>query len=75
MNETKTIVIDAYPWAQPTEAQKAYFDSLAPEAQRQMLEAAIEEGFNSGLSDKSTEELLEDVKSQSKNEDQKDPTG
>ena len=75
MNETKTIVIDAYPWAQPTEAQKAYFDSLPPEAQRRMLEAAIEEGFNSGLSDKSTEELLADVKSQSKNEDQKDPTG
>ena len=75
MNETKAIVIDAYPWAQPTEAQKAYFDRLPPEVQRRMLDAAIEEGFNSGLSEKSTDELLEDVKTQLKNESQEDPTG
>ncbi len=57
MNDAKTIFIDAYPWPQPTEAQKAYFDGLPPEARRRLLEAAIEEGFNSGLSEKSTEEL------------------
>jgi hypothetical protein len=47
-----------YPWAAPTVQQKAEFDSLSPAAKQALLDAAVEEGFASGISDKSLEEIL-----------------
>ena len=40
--------IEAYPWANPTEEQKAMFDSLSPEQQLDMLRQAIADGIESG---------------------------
>ncbi len=39
--------IEAYPWAVPTEEQKAMFDSLSPEQQLDMLRQAIIKGEES----------------------------
>ena len=52
MTYTETIIIDVYPWAAPSEAQKRMFDALSPQEQRKMIDAAIEDGFESGLSAK-----------------------
>lgn len=64
MSDTKTIIIDVYPWAAPTEAQKRMFDALSPEEQRKMIDAAIEEGFESGLSNRSIREIVDEAKAE-----------
>ena len=61
MSETETIVIDAYPWAEPTEEQKAYFDSLPPEQRRKLIDQAIADALESGLSIKSVGDIAAEV--------------
>lgn len=58
----ETIQIDVYPWTVPTKEQKAWFDDLPIEKKRQVLEEAIEEGFSSGISSKSMEEIIAEAK-------------
>ena len=40
--------VDCYPWAQPTEEQKAKFDQLPPEAQLDMVRKALIDAEESG---------------------------
>ena len=40
--------MDCYPWAQPTEEQKAKFDQLPPEAQLDMVRKALIDAEESG---------------------------
>ena len=47
MNMLETISIDVYPWAAPTDEQRAWFDALSVEEKRAAIVAAIEEGFSS----------------------------
>ena len=61
MSETETIVIDAYPWAEPTEEQKAYFDSLPPEQRRKLIDQAIADALESGLSIKAVGDIAAEV--------------
>lgn len=58
--------IDCYPWAVPTEEQKHMFDALSYEDQLEMVRAAIIKGKNSGVSDKSVTEIMEDVRARLK---------
>ena len=62
MNVLETISIDVYPWAAPTDEQRAWFDALSPEEKREAILAAIEEGFSSPLSEKSIDEILAEVR-------------
>lgn len=48
-NEKK---MDCYPWAVPTQEQMRMFDALAYDEQLKMVQDAITEGINSGVSDK-----------------------
>jgi len=50
--------IDSYPWAVPTEEQKAIFDALSYAEQLKMLRQAIIDGENSGVSDSHDMEKL-----------------
>lgn len=58
MNRPEAFDIDMYPWAAPTEEQKAAFDALSPEAKRRAVRAAIEEGISSPLSSATMEEII-----------------
>lgn len=58
--------MDCYPWAAPTEEQKRMFDALSYEDQLEMVRAAIIEGENSGISDKTVIEIMDDVKARLK---------
>lgn len=58
MNMLETISIDVYPWAAPTREQRAWFDALSPGEKRQAILAAIDEGFDSPLSEKSIDDIL-----------------
>jgi P2-related tail formation protein len=62
MNKVETINIDVYPWAAPTEEQRAWFDALSPEAKRQAIRDAIEEGFESPISSKSIDEIIREAR-------------
>ncbi len=68
MNVTDTIVIDVYPWAAPTDEQKRMFDALPIEEKRRMIREAIEQGFSSGISERSVAEIVADAKARLKNE-------
>lgn len=50
VNEKK---IPCYPWATPTEEQKCLFDALSYEEQLKMVQEALGEGLESGISDQS----------------------
>lgn len=54
----ETISIAVYPWAAPTSAQRALFDALSSDEKRKAIDAAIDEGFDSPLSDKSIEDII-----------------
>ncbi|WP_263495320.1 hypothetical protein [Mesorhizobium sp. CO1-1-8] len=41
MTMLETISIDVYPWAAPTEEQRAWFDALSPDEKRKTILAAI----------------------------------
>ena len=60
--------MDCYPWAVPTEEQKRMFDALSYEEQLEMVRAAIIEGANSGVSDKTVIEIMDDVKDRLKDQ-------
>lgn len=60
MDTLETINIDVYPWAAPTPEQRAMFDALSPEEKRKAILAAIEEGFDSPLSEKSIDDIIRD---------------
>lgn len=62
MNMLETISIDVYPWAVPTPEQRAWFDALPLEEKRKAILAAIEEGFNSGISDKTVDDILREIR-------------
>lgn len=63
MNMLETISIDVYPWAVPTAEQRAWFDALTPEEKRRAIQAAIEEGFESGISEKTVDDILGEARS------------
>ena len=56
MNKTETIIVDVYPWAEPTEEQKRHFDSLPQDEKHRMIEEAIREGIESGPAEKNDSE-------------------
>lgn len=62
MSTLETISIDIYPWAAPTSEQRAWFDALSLEEKRKAIGAAIDEGFESPLSDKSIEDIIRDAR-------------
>ena len=62
MNMLETISIDVYPWAAPTDEQRAWFDALSVEEKRAAIIAAIEEGFSSPPSEKSIEDIIREAR-------------
>lgn len=64
MNTLETISIDVHPWAAPTQEQRAWFDALSPDEKRKAIQAAIDEGFNSPLSGKSIEDIINEARAE-----------
>jgi len=64
MNTLETISIDVYPWAAPTREQRAWFDGLSPDEKRKVIQAAIDEGFDSPLSGKSIEDIINEARTE-----------
>lgn len=62
MNMLETISIDVYPWAVPTREQREWFDALSPEDKRKAIQAAIEKGFSSGISEKSIDDIIREFR-------------
>ena len=62
--ETETIILDVYPWAEPTDEQKRMFDALPPEEMRRLIDQAIEDGFTSPLSDKPMDDVIAEAKAE-----------
>ena len=58
MNKAESIVVDVYPWAEPAEEQKKFFDSLPLEEKRRMIEAAVKEGIASGPAEEASADGL-----------------
>jgi len=58
----ETISIDVYPWAAPTAEQRAQFDALPVEEKRRMIRQAVAEGFDSGPSGKSVDEIIAEAR-------------
>lgn len=48
MSNLETINIAVYPWANPTDTQKAAFDRLSDHDKRAAIDEAIQRGFESG---------------------------
>lgn len=65
MNMLETISIDVYPWAAPTPEQRAWFDALSPDEKRKAIQAAIDAGFDSPLSSKSIEDIINEARAES----------
>ncbi len=63
-SDTETIILDIYPWAEPTDEQKRMFDALPPEEKRRLINEAIKQGFASPLSDKSMQDVIAEAKSE-----------
>lgn len=66
MSNEPELIIPSYPWAVPTEEQKNMFDALSYEEQLKMLQDAITEGLESGISDKSFDEIIEESRAEIK---------
>lgn len=64
MNMLETISINVYPWAAPTDEQRAWFDSLTAEKKREVIDAAIAEGFSAPLSSKSIDDILREARAE-----------
>lgn len=64
MNILETISIDVYPWAAPTKEQRAWFDALSPDEKRKAIQAAIDEGFESPVSEKSIEDIIREARAE-----------
>lgn len=54
--------ISSYPWAAPTKEQRNMFDALNYEEQLKMLQDTLIEGEESGISDKSFDEIIEEAR-------------
>ena len=61
-SDIETIVLDVYPWAEPTDEQMRMFDALTPEEKRRMIDSAIEEGFASPISETSMFDVIAEAK-------------
>ncbi len=66
MPDNPELIIDSYPWAVPTEEQKSMFNGLSQEQQLKMLQDALTEGLESGISDKSFDEIIEEARAKIK---------
>lgn len=66
MSDKLKLIIPSYPWAVPTKEQKLMFDALSYEEQLKMLQDALTEGLESGISDKSFDEIRETAKAKMK---------
>ena len=64
MNDRKTI--PSYPWAAPTQEQMRMFEALSYEEQLKMLQDVLTEGEESGISDKSFDEIIDEARSEIK---------
>ncbi|TIX25208.1 hypothetical protein [Mesorhizobium sp.] len=64
MNMLETISIDVYPWAAPTKEQRAWFDALSPDEKRKAIQAAINEGFESPVSEKSIDDIIREARAE-----------
>ncbi|QYO75221.1 hypothetical protein [Devosia salina] len=62
MAKPETISIDVYPWAAPTPEQRAQFDALPLEEKRGMIRRAIADGFDSGPSGKSIDDIIAEAR-------------
>jgi hypothetical protein len=62
MDKPETISIDVYPWAAPTAEQRAQFDALPIEEKRRLIRRAIADGFDSGPSGKSVDEIIAEAR-------------
>jgi len=62
MSTIETISIGVYPWATPTDVQRAWFDALSPEAKRKAIQDAIEEGFKGPPSMKSIDDIIDEAR-------------
>ncbi len=61
-SDIETIVLDVYPWAEPTDEQRRMFDALTPEEKRRLIDSAIEEGVASPISEKSMSDVIAEAK-------------
>jgi hypothetical protein len=68
MDTFETFSIDVYPWAVPTPEQRAWFDGLPVAEQRKAILAAIDEGFDSPVSEKSIDEIMREARAESEHE-------
>ncbi|OAI13674.1 hypothetical protein A1359_12100 [Methylomonas lenta] len=59
LNRVKEKKIPCYPWATPTEEQKCLFDTLRYEEQLKMVQEALREGLESGISDQSIDDIID----------------
>jgi hypothetical protein len=66
MDTLETISIDVYPWAAPSPEQRAAFDALSPADKRKAILAAIEEGFDSPISEKSIDDIIREARDESR---------
>jgi hypothetical protein len=66
MDTIETISIDVYPWAAPSPEQRAAFDALSPADKRKAILAAIEEGFESPVSEKSIDDIIREARDESR---------
>lgn len=64
MNMLETISIGVYPWAAPTKEQRAWFDALSPDEKRKAIQTAIDEGFESPVSDKSIDDIIREARAE-----------
>lgn len=64
MSVIETISIDVYPWAAPTAEQRAWFDALSPQAKRDAIRDAIEEGFQSPVSSRSMDDIIREARAE-----------
>jgi hypothetical protein len=62
MAKPETISIDVYPWAAPTLEQRAKFDALPLEEKRRLIRQAIADGFESGPSGKSIDDIIAEAR-------------
>lgn len=66
MDQIEKLSIAVYPWAAPTVEQKAMFDALPLDAKRRLIADAIEDGFNSGVSEKTIDEILAEARAENR---------
>jgi hypothetical protein len=68
MDTLETINIDVYPWAVPTAEQRAWFDALPIAEKRKAIIAAINEGFESPVSEKSIDDIIREARAECEHE-------